>query len=484
MTWRLTFLPILTAALVVPASIGFATSAEAATARCAGFKATIVGTNASQKITGTSGRDVIVARGGNDVIDARGGQDFVCGGTGNDTIRSGSGTGGLLYGEDGRDLVIAQADGVGVYGGNHDDTLRTSRRGTLLEGGAGNDVVVGGSHADVIDGGSGNDRISAAGGNDRLVTGGPGADSINGGSGTDTLRGGSGNDVISPATGVGGFAYGDAGNDTLAAGDDGQALYGGADADLLKTAWEGTLLEGGTGDDRIFGGAFADTITGGDGNDRISAGGGDDVDLNAGFGVDTCDGGPGNDRCHGGAPGGPANSPTDPDICTAEVTESCKGDEFPQRWLAKVTGRETTDIETRTWELSMVLVRHGDPSTTTTWKQESVSGSFSVRGQDHRCVWSHDGGLGSRDFSGDLGLVPGEDLYWLDVVAGGYGERLLSCEGGAPSSTRTSYEAWGATGGGPDAIAWDRTRREITGTWEDPDGYPARDIDWVITPLD
>lgn len=480
MTTRL--LSFLAAALVLPASLGVATSADAATPRCAGLKATIVGTNASQKIVGTNGRDVIVARGGNDIINARGGADIVCGGTGNDQILSGSGTGGLLYGEDGRDLIVAQAHGIGLYGGNHDDTLRTSRSGTLLEGGAGNDVIVGGDYADVIDGGSGNDRIGAGGGADRLVTGGSGADTISGGAGADILRGGSGNDLISPGPGVGGLSYGEAGNDTIAAGDDGQALYGGADADLLKTAWEGTVLDGGTGDDRILGGAHADKITGGDGNDRISAGGGDDVDVNAGFGNDVCDGGPGQDRCHGGAPGGPANSPTDPDLCTAEVTESCRGEELPARWLATVTGRETTDQETRTWELKMVLVRHGDPTTTTIWKQESVTGSFAITGANEKCSWTHHGELGSNDFSGDLGLVPGADLYWLDVVAGGYGDRLLSC-GGAQSSTSTYFQAWGATGGGPDAISWDRTRREITGTWED-DGYPARDIDWVVTPLD
>lgn len=474
---------LLAAALLLPLGVGTATSAEAAVPRCAGLKATIVGTNASQRIVGTQRRDVIVARGGNDVVLGRGGADVVCGGSGNDTIYSGAGTGGLLYGEDGRDLVVAQADDIGLYGGNHDDVLRTTRPDTLLSGGAGNDRLDGSAYPDVMDGGPGNDLVLANAGNDRLVTGGAGNDRVYGGAGTDVLRGGPGDDQLTPGAGAGGYAFGEDGNDVIVTSDDAQALYGGPGHDLMKTAFARTLLDGGPGNDRLHGGASADRLLGGDGDDVLSGAGGDDVDLDGGFGTDTCDGGPGRDQCHGGAPGGPANSPTDPDRCTAEAMKSCQGEELPERWLATVTGRETTDHETRTWELKMVLVRHGDPATTTMWKHESVTGSFSIRGQDERCVWSHDGELGSRDFTGDLGLVPSQSLYWLDVVAGGYGDRLLSCEGGAPSSTRTAYQAWGATEGGPEAIAWDRSKREITGTWEH-DGYPARDIDWVVTPLD
>jgi hypothetical protein len=388
---RRRLLPVLALALLVPASIGITSSAEAAKPRCNGVKATIVGTNKPEKIKGTKGRDVIVARGGNDRIKGLGGNDLVCGGGGNDTIDGDAGT-DFLYGGPGRDTMVA----------------------------------------------------------------GPGA---------------------------GGFVYGEAGDDLLATGDGGQALYGGDGDDVLKTAWEGSLLQGQGGDDQLYGGASADVIEGGDGNDRISAGGGDDVQLNGGFGIDTCDGGPGRDNCHGGAPGGPANSPTDPDICTAEVKQSCQGSEFPDRWLAKVTGRETDEYETRTWTMQMVLVRHGDPATTTIWKQESVTGSFSVSGSDDDCTWIHSGPLDS-DFTGDLGLVPAEDLYWLDVVAGGRGERSVACANGGGGTELAYFQAWGATDGGPEAIAWDRTRREITGTWEKDGTYEDIDVDWVITPLD
>lgn len=477
-------LPVLTAALAlaVPTTVGLATAAEAAAPRCGGVKATIVGSNKSERIVGTPRRDVIVARGGNDRIDGRGGTDIICGGAGNDTIVSGPGAGGLLYGDGGRDTLVAEAGGIGLLGGAGNDTLRSQYDDVLFEGGAGNDTITGSPYPDVIDGGSGNDRIDAAGGADKYVTGGPGNDVVDGGPGTDVLRGGPGDDTIALGAGAGGFGYGEEGNDAMATGADGQALYGGPGADLLKTAWASSLLEGQAGDDKLYGGTSADTINGGDGNDRISGGAGDDIALNGGFGTDTCDGGPGSDRCHGGAPGGPANSPTDPDLCTAEVTVSCRGDEFPDRWLATVEGVVRTDTETRTWTVKMVLVRRGDPATTSFWREESVSGSFAVTGRDDHCSWSHSGAF-TRDYTGDLGLVPAEDLYWLDVVATGDGELVRTCDNGGGYRGEESFQAWAATEGGPDPVPWDRSRREITGSWVEDGTYEDVDIDWVITPL-
>ncbi|WP_051485936.1 calcium-binding protein [Nocardioides sp. J54] len=474
---------LLAAALLGPVSVGLAEGADAATPRCAGLKATIVGTDAADKINGTSGRDVIVARGGNDVVDGRGGPDVICGSAGNDTIRSGAGAGGLLHGEAGHDLVIAQAPDIGVYGGDGDDVLRTSRSDTLLDGGRGNDRIEGSRFPDVIDGGPGNDHVLANGGADRFVTGGVGNDRIYGGPGTDVLRGGGGDDQITPGPGRGGFAFGEAGNDTIVTGDDGQALYGGPGNDLMKTSWEGTLLDGGPGHDRLHGGAYADVISGGDGNDMISAGGGDDVDLKGGFGTDTCDGGPGTDNCHGGAPGGPGNSPTDPDTCTAEVTRSCRGDELPERWLATLHGHETTRYEVRSWTVKMVLKRAGDPATTTFWREESVTGSFDVKGSDENCAWTHVGSFGGADFTGDLGLVPSADLCWLDVVAGGLGTYSKSCGAGTVTTPDEYFQAWAASNGGPDTLPWDRTKREITGSWH-KDGSTTIDVDWVVTPLE
>ena len=66
---------------------------------CAGKVATIVGTNASERIVGTNGRDVIAARGGNDVVVGKGGGDIICGGAGRDTLRGNRGADKLFGGK-------------------------------------------------------------------------------------------------------------------------------------------------------------------------------------------------------------------------------------------------------------------------------------------------------------------------------------------------------------------------------------------------
>ena len=128
--------------------------------KCAGHRATIVGTNGRNRIVGTRRADVIVALGGSDRISGGGGNDIICGGSGNDSISGGSGN-DKLYGQDGRDKV---SGGVG------DDRA---------SGGAGNDKVSGGSGDDSLAGGAGNDKLS----------GGSGADKDSGGGGKDSCSG-------------------------------------------------------------------------------------------------------------------------------------------------------------------------------------------------------------------------------------------------------------------------------------------------------
>ncbi|MDP9295320.1 MAG: hypothetical protein M3O88_01320, partial [Actinomycetota bacterium] len=60
------------------------TAHHSAHATCNGQRATIVGTQGSDKIHGTNHGDVIVALGGNDVVKAGGGKDLVCAGDGAD----------------------------------------------------------------------------------------------------------------------------------------------------------------------------------------------------------------------------------------------------------------------------------------------------------------------------------------------------------------------------------------------------------------
>jgi uncharacterized delta-60 repeat protein len=120
--------------------------------RCAGKKATIVGTGRSDRLKGTRRADVIVALGGNDRIAAGRGNDLICAGDGNDSIEGGTGN-DRLFGQNGTDKL---------GGGDGTDSL---------SGGNGNDQLGGGSGKDSLSGGNGKDRLSGGGGRDGCLGG-------------------------------------------------------------------------------------------------------------------------------------------------------------------------------------------------------------------------------------------------------------------------------------------------------------------------
>jgi uncharacterized delta-60 repeat protein len=124
--------------------------------RCAGRKATIVGTKRSNRLKGTRRADVIVALGGNDRVDGGRGNDLICAGDGNDNVKGGPGN-DRLYGQNGKDSEA---------GGDGNDRL---------DGGTGNDRLNGDSGKDTLAGGSGKDRLGGGGGSDKC-NGGAGKD--------------------------------------------------------------------------------------------------------------------------------------------------------------------------------------------------------------------------------------------------------------------------------------------------------------------
>jgi uncharacterized delta-60 repeat protein len=73
--------------------------------RCAGRRATIVGTAGRDVLRGTRRADVIVALGGNDVVRAAQGNDIVCGGSGRDRLIGDAGNDRLIGGG-GRDTCL------------------------------------------------------------------------------------------------------------------------------------------------------------------------------------------------------------------------------------------------------------------------------------------------------------------------------------------------------------------------------------------
>ncbi len=130
------------AGVVVPG-----TGAAAASGRCAGKAATIVGTVKRDVIRGTARRDVIVSLGGNDLVRGLGGDDLICLGSGNDRGFGGAGA----------DRILGQAGA------------------DRAEGGLGRDLLEGGLGPDLLLGGAGLDRLLGLAGRDRAV-GGAGVD--------------------------------------------------------------------------------------------------------------------------------------------------------------------------------------------------------------------------------------------------------------------------------------------------------------------
>lgn len=160
----------------------------AAPPMCFGLAATIVGTSGDDVLAGTGRTDVIVGLGGDDGIAGGGGTDYICGNAGADRLHDGCGSTGDY-----------------ISGGDGDDTMYACQGSVTLMGDAGDDYIQGGTGADVLDGGAGNDDLF-------------------GRMGDDVIHGGAGNDMLSEAEVYGSDfdrdqLYGDAGYDTLDAGD-------------------------------------------------------------------------------------------------------------------------------------------------------------------------------------------------------------------------------------------------------------------------
>ena len=144
----------------------------------------------------------------------------------------------MLDGGGGRDWV-----GYFLARGDVSANLRTHRASgegldTLvhvedLEGSPYDDVLVGDARGNHIDGGNGSDALLGSDGADRLL----------GGRGDDTLRGGAGADVLDDSLRVAQGVFPDTGVDLLAGGPGDDRLRGGDEVRANDT------LHGGTGDD-------------------------------------------------------------------------------------------------------------------------------------------------------------------------------------------------------------------------------------------
>jgi Ca2+-binding RTX toxin-like protein len=286
--------------------------------------AMIDGGSGNDAITGSAGSDIIVGGSGTDNLSGGDGDDaFLISGTdaGYDRFEGGAGF-DVLQGSTGDDTfrmynfsltaTVEKIDGNGgndvIAGTGSSDTLNFSATElvgiAMIDGGAGNDVIVGSAANDVIVGGTGSDNLIGSDGDDTFLISGAdaGYDRFDGGAGYDVIQGSTGDDVIRMYS----FRLaatvekidGGGGNDILAGTGSSDTL------DFSATELVGiALIDGGAGNDAITGSSGNDIIVGGIGSDNLRGGDGDDTFLISGTdaGYDRFDGGAGYDVLRGSA---------------------------------------------------------------------------------------------------------------------------------------------------------------------------------------
>jgi Ca2+-binding RTX toxin-like protein len=199
----------------------------------------------------------------NDVLSGDSGANTLNGGSGNDILLGDAGA-DLLIGGDGVDVADYSTSNVGVYinlftGENHGGDAEGDVLVGIenLKGSAFDDILIGSAETTVLDGGAGNDILdyshSLVGVSVNLTTnfafGGFATGDVI--SNFENLRGSAAADDLE-GTNTANQLFGGDGNDTL---------YGFAGMDMIY---------GGAGNDVIVGGADADTIDGGEGSDTVS----------------------------------------------------------------------------------------------------------------------------------------------------------------------------------------------------------------------
>ncbi len=279
--------------------VAAADSAGAATPKCFGKKATIVGTNRADVLKGTAKADVIVGLGGNDKITALGGNDRVCGGKGNDKLYGGPGY-DLMWGDVGNDRLVSQGGGDDMWGDAGNDTIdgRGKAAGWAWFSNAPNGVI-----ADLSTGqatGDGTDKLIGIEG----LVGSKYDDTLTGDENANVFAGLGGDDAIDGGGGLQDrvfywWAMGPVTVDRTA----GTATGEGTDT-LTGLEWVGAssfndTITGDVNPNYIWGNGGNDTISGLDGDDTIYGNDGNDT-IDAGNGTDLVDGGSGTDSCLNG----------------------------------------------------------------------------------------------------------------------------------------------------------------------------------------
>lgn len=143
-------------------------------------------------------------------------------GTAADDLIKGTTDSEQIYGGDGDDEIYGFGGKDQIFGGNGNDSIDTTQKpdasGKLVDNPDGS----------IVDGGAGDDVLTTGSGNDALI-GGPGSDLLAGGAGNDTLDGGTGTN----------FLFGEEGNDTYIIRSRTDYVYdsGGTDSATVMVNW-------------------------------------------------------------------------------------------------------------------------------------------------------------------------------------------------------------------------------------------------------
>ena len=286
---------------------------ESVTSRAVTAGGIFIGGAGNDSLVGTAGPDLMDGGAGNDTLVSGGGSDSIDGGDGSDVVRfsgnfsdyvitGGSTPGNMtVTGPDGGVALLTHVESLQFqdrtlafdFGTQNNDvlTVAPNEGPTLVDGGAGNDVITANDSGNALLGGEGNDQLH----------GGLGTDNLDGGTGNDTMTGGAGDDIYvvdSPGDVVveGGAAQ--------SADDDKTPrdinLGGGIDKVVASINYtlgsfvENLTLADGAGNLSGTGNSLNNVLVGNAGNNAFSAGAGNDT-ITGGAGNDTIDGGPGRD---------------------------------------------------------------------------------------------------------------------------------------------------------------------------------------------
>lgn len=251
----------------------------------------LYGGEGNDDLIGQLGNDTLIGGIGNDIYDVDSTQDIVVEffNQGVDLVESSI---SYTLGDNLENLQLLGSSDINGIGNALDNKISDNSGFNILDGGAGNDTIEA-TFGDTLFGGEGDDFLETGFGRG-IAFGNAGNDTLFGGTdGDDTLYGGSGNDLLEGGILGNEKLYGGDGNDTIGAGTEGNdTLYGGNGNDFLIGSTEG--------DDTLYGGNGNDTLEGTtEGNNTISGGTGDDILVGGSEGNDTLAGGSGNDTLTG-----------------------------------------------------------------------------------------------------------------------------------------------------------------------------------------